>query len=408
MDLITQRLMMGAAAEGQTYWMLILGATSSSSDHTNLTALAATSGEVLYVGGYSENTGSSTQKTIYISVDLDGNVNAQRRCTGTEKVEGMCVDAQDRLVLSWKNGASRYLVKRNSTDTGNTFATTLTSSSPYQYNAKLAVDFEGKTICGHSGGVYRVDDSGTVVDSYSESPSDSNGGSGFAVAVDESSVNFLHSSSRSTGIATINTLPFAGGIAGWSVSISPAYAQLHFTDIIRVGSYIYGIARSAIGKSIVFRRYLSSISWQLAYTEELSKVVVDAKGNLICAGRSSIICIAPGGTLLWARRLIHSESSRSIWVRDIAIDSKGGLCVAAYIEKTSAWVAGLLLRVPSDGSKTGVYGSITYEEFTPATDTATLSVYSQTMSVASLSPTPSALTFAPTAISLPVLIESMN
>ena len=111
------------------------------------------------------------------------------------------------------------------------------------------------------------------------------------------------------------------------------------------------------------------IQWQKSLSGSLQMqfrgVATDSSGNIYCVGNYSntdfgvIVKYSSSGVLQWQRSL--AKTSSSIDLRAIKVDNAGNMYISGIETITaSTYANGLLLKLPSNGTLTGTYGSYTY------------------------------------------------
>lgn len=126
-------------------------------------------------------------------------------------------------------------------------------------------------------------------------------------------------------------------------------------------------------------KYNSSgvLQWQRDYTYTNSEVVTDialdssANVYVLMSNTSTLILVKynTSGTIQWSRE-ISAVSGSSVQSGGISIDAGNDICIIATLFGTpSGYPQGVILKVPSDGTKTGTYTDIAYTAIT-GTDSA--------------------------------------
>lgn len=130
------------------------------------------------------------------------------------------------------------------------------------------------------------------------------------------------------------------------------------------------------------------------YLSFFGSIALDSSGNVYACGYTRttasagselglVVKYSPDGTLQWQRTLGTSPAS-SVSFNKITLDSSNNICLSGSVATDA-----ITVKVPSDGSKTGTYGSYVYSA-------STLTESASTFSEGNFSLSPSSPTYTPT------------
>ena len=185
----------------------------------------------------------------------------------------------------------------------------------------------------------------------------------------------------------------------WQKAISNASVDVYIQYIyIDSSSNVYVLGQVRNTSAFIFKFDSSGNTlWQrtlssgIANADGYTGMVLDSSSNIYVIGTMStsastnlsvLVKYDTNGTLQWQRSYKRTTTSGSDTFGGIAIDSNGTLYISGSTTTTTTapvGYSGLLLKLPSDGSKTGVYTvggvSFTYavSTFTSATGSLTVS-----------------------------------
>jgi len=409
---------------GLTYWLSTLGGASTDVG----TSVAVDSADNVYVGGFTQSTGSGSKDFLIAKQDSAGAIQWQRTLGGSsdDEVFSIKTDSNNNLyVLGRTNsdgagGADFLLAKYNSAGTIQ-WQRTL-GGAQWEYGYAVAVDsadnvyVTGFTASGGAGGddllLAKYNSSGTI--QWQRTLGGSSDEQGFGIAIDSADNVYVGGVTNSTGagsgdfsLAKYNSagtiqwqrvLGGSGNDSGQSVAIDSS-------DNV----YILGRQNSAGAGNVDFllAKYNSSgtIQWQRILgggsNEYGLGVAIDSADNVYAVGYGNdtkflIVKYNPAGTVQFQRTLSGGGTDKAA---SVAIDSVDSIYVFGFTQSTGAGGSDFLLaKLPNDGSLTGTYvldgENMVYEasSYTAATSTLTANSSSLTNSTSTFTSSTSSVT----------------
>lgn len=424
MDLTSRLFMMAATGSGTTsnYWYATLGGSSSDvgvgirvgSD--NSLYINATSGTATCAAKYSPAGALTWQRRIAtvstpsdmrrLAIDSTDSTYFAFTDSGTNGLMTFAVAYNSSGALQWQK---RWDVSERLAASGRTYAVCYGSNLYVSTGrtSQLAESAAGNGVAllikaTASAGAFTWARNTYNLDNY-----------GQAVTVDASeNVYMVHELDRTTSAnqSTLAVSKFssagsrlwtsAGAGETYSVSGMTFYRQIVGYAIgtdSSVNIYVAGIKEntSSVYRAAIFKLNSSgTIQWARALGTTSGiyyGVTTDSAGNIYACGSVGSVAVVvkydSTGAITWQRSFTGGVSDV---FRSISIDSNGDLCICG---NTSSAGQGsndiLVLKLPSDGSRTGTYGNFTYavSTYTNATEVANaytpsgLATYNQSVTV---------------------------
>lgn len=414
---------------GGPYWIATLG--SSANTDYGLGVAIDSAGNV-YTAGYTYSAGAGGVDALISKYNTYGVIQWQRTLggSGTDYAYGVAVDSSgNAYVTGYTNnagsGGDEILIFKYDT-TGTLQWQKVLGGTGNEYGYGVAVDSSSNLyIAAHTinaGGTYfdvlttKYDSSGTI--QWQRTLGNSNGDDyGTAVAVDSSSNVYVTGFVTSSG-AGIDDMLIAkynsSGTLQWQRvlgSTSSDYGQGVAVDTSG-NVYITGYTNSAGsgGYDIITAKYdqNGSIQWQRRLggsgDDYAFGISVDGAGSAYITGYTTstgaggydvfLAKYNTSGTLQWQRTLGTTGNDTGY---EIAVDRYGTMHVTGLAWNTSTSSSDMLItKLPGDGSRTGTYGSWTYQSssLTASTSTLTDSLAGMTAATSSFTSSTSSLTSA--------------
>jgi hypothetical protein len=322
----------------------------------------------------------------------------------TEKLIDLAVDSSDNIYIFSDVGSNAKLIKFNSDLSSKLWEKSWTSNE----NGSIAIDSSDNVIVctnvadGTDYSFTKFDSSGTNIWQRTTNLSG-------VVTATLNATTILNSGEGN--IVTVGRVPVGAAYYGRvfsitnsatpSVSHARSYYyngstdQTEFFNVVYDSSgniYCIGIALNAAAtdfRPVILKLDSSyAIVWErqidFASTDSTGVTgTIDSEGNIYIvysggfgAAGINISKMAADGTLTWVRNFKHS--SLGLVRRFITVDSNDNLIISASLSSTPG--QNLLIKLPSDGSLTGTYGSYIYS--TPTSPT----INSNTLTTATTTP----------------------
>ena len=376
-----------------TYWIALLGGSGLDIGY----AVAVDSSKNIIVAGRTESDGAGGSDCLIAKYDSSGTLLWDKTLggSGTDYFNGVTTDSSDNIIAVGpvaSDGAGSYDCLIAKYDSSGTLVWDRTLGGSSEENAYgVTTDSSdniivaGRTESDGAGGrdclIAKYDSSGTLLWNRTL------GGSGTDIAngvvVDSSDDIIAVGSTTSDGaggtdclIAKYNssgTLLWDRTLGGGGTDYFNDVAVDSFDNIIAVGpvnsdgagGYDFLIAKYDSSGTLLWDRTLGGTDDEIAYS-----VTTDSFDNIIAVGRTSSIgvfgteCLIAkydsSGTLLWDRILGGNSND---YAYSVTTDSSDNIIVAGYTASDGAGGNdAFVAKLPPDGSGTGTYGSLFYQD----------------------------------------------
>jgi len=383
------------AAGGENYWMAVLGGSSVEVAYNS----AIDSDKNVYIFGRSNSSGSYRQSIA--KYDKDGIIQWQKQlsnnthqgyyeCWGTVDPSGNPI-----AYNSTTNGTWGGVVTTKLTPAGAITWQQALGTSNDAFTNTVVTDSSGNIYASgpmNDGGGYKMylikyNSSGTFQWQRRTS------GEGNGVAIDSSGNIYCGGFSGGTYGLQLNKYDSSGSLLlqtrtngqygydtyGGKVvcdSAGNSYSAAAFRQSSGTG-YEFGLIKRNSSGSIIWQRVITNSS--SSYGMVVTNLAVDSSDNIYgsaytAVGGNSVGVLAKwnsSGTLQWQRKI--TPSANSFAIADVKVNSDGTFMTLSCYTNTSGNNDYALLKLPTDGSKTGTYtvGSYSYTyEASSYTETA--------------------------------------
>lgn len=175
-----------------------------------------------------------------------------------------------------------------------------------------------------------------------------------------------HTFGSSNYISYLNKCDSSGNLV-WQKSLNSSYTE--YGTGVGVDSsnnvYVCGYTFNGSANTSFFAKYDTSgnLTWQRSITSIITEALyVDSSDNIYLVGQLTgtnngcVIKYNSSGQLQWQRKL---EASPSTTFAEVKVDGNGNV-FACGSKGSGSSQTGLILKIPSNGTRTGTYGSYTY------------------------------------------------
>lgn len=382
-----------------SYWYSVINSSDPTFriDYNYAGIKASVSTNSVYIAGATSINGYDM---ILMKFDLNGNLIWQRRIgtTGEQQSWFVTTDSSDNTYMVGRSGGTdSYIVKYDSAGTlqwQKIITTSVLSNG-------LSIDSNGNIYCAgwftsaNNNGITKLNSSGDVI--WSRSLSGATADQAKGIAVDNNNVYVVGSTSASGGAGSADILLAkfnTNGDIQWQRSIGSALSD--FAEGIKLDSngdpYIIGttsdrlfLAKYNSSGSLQWQRELGNTSNGLDLAINQNHIYVIGSETL-SEVNTLLAKYDLDGTLIWQRSLSYLTGAASNdFGRCIDIDNTGSICISGYLSSPSYTANIFLARLPSDGSRTGTYGSVVYSNTSYSSNTSTYTSTTRNLTVNTIS-----------------------
>ena len=395
-----QQMFLGFGAASQTYWIITLGGSSSDSGN----GVTHDSSGNVYVTGTTTSDGPGGNDLLVAKYDKDGVIQWQRALGGSTAYRD---DDTGRMITVDSSGNIYVVGTTNSTDGYNSmmiakynssgsiqWQRTLGTSSTQERGTGITIDSSGNVfVCGET--TKGIDYIGAIVAKYDSSGTlqwqrtldDSSTQVAYDVAIDSSDNVYIGGYTVISGyqyymVAKYNnsgTLQWQRSFGGGNTTSTGRSITIDSSDNIYVGGVSTGGGVGVYDSILIKYNSSGTFQWQRALGTSGQQINIqgmtsDSSDNVYIIGSNSssyfFAKYNSSGTLQWQRSLGGSGTDNG---QGISADDKGNIYVMGYSASSGAGGDDIMFaKLPSDGSKTGTYGSFTYAASSHTTGTPSL------------------------------------
>lgn len=375
---VRDTLMSAAGTGGKNYWEF--AGDSSGSNASGQAVITDSSGNMyvpitgidLYYSGLmkvnSEGTIlwqvklTNTPSISYfdLKVDSSNNVYVVGYCNISGAFQALIVKYNSSGVLQWQKIVGPYTnlpVSANSIDfdsSGNIYALGTVTVSPGYYAFYLL----------------KIDTNGNLI--WQKQYDDGNNNQGFSIKLDSSNNIYMLGYRGTYGSSVYKTILIKCDSSGsilWQKSLQSGYTDTPKTVKIDSTGYVYvaGTTNNGSIHTVFLAKYDNSgtLQWQRALTGSnpiCNGMSIDSNDNIYLAGSGSngalIVKYNTSGVLQWQRKLMQSIVN-SIYFNSVTNNTNGDVvCVGTEYTGSKSIVS--VLKVPSNGTRTGGHGNYIY------------------------------------------------
>jgi hypothetical protein len=406
MDTISERLFLGSSGGADSYWLTTL---SSGNTLYFFGSAVDSTGNIFAVGSYVTNFGSDD--SFLCKFDSTGSLLWQRVLGGNQSdyTPGITCDSAGNVYVcgssATPSGGSYYypLIYKFDTSGSIQWQTVLTNAGYPGYGRAITTDssnniyYIGYEYAPSAGSyavadILKLDSAGSILwKKYFLT--NSSGVVPGGVVADKTGNVYVAAYSYYGAVSSysLQLMKYAAstGALTWQEFYTQNNARSTFpassgaTSVDSTGNVIAAaysdIAGGGVSSVVLTKTSSSGSSLWVVYTNLPSSdtanpqsCAVDASDNIYVWGYtgtpsipySFIIKYDSSGTIIWARKFSHSTYALYGSTK-LSIDSKNNIILPFYLNTPT--VSSGVLKVPSDGSKTGTYGSFTYASLSVST-----------------------------------------
>lgn len=439
---------------GGPYFMAALNATSFATQSMGFRVVVDANRNAWIAGGFSID-GSGNFAPGAIQVSKAGALLSQFRDGSDFIYSNIMLDGADLILSAGISGSINYtspIIARYTPGTGyvwsksdqNLYYGYANQSVKIGSNYVFAVDTFVASCCG--GGPYGHALAVAASDGSYVSPAVYNGGGVKTVRgiSTDGTYAYLSAGSPGYGDTILDVMKWTPGTSTFTTSsritIGSGYVVPNRSCMDPTNSYFYTACGVDAGNALIMKIRCSDlvVQWtrKFAYAnignvaQYISNdtirgfidVAVDSSGNVYCCGtamnsgspariRGVIVKYDASGAIQWQRELVAPSGGYIMEMTGICIDNAGDLWVSGSVDATGGWGSMFVMKVPTDGSKTGTYSlnGISYDyqaasgtDSSQTTSAGSISGYTSTTgSMSAYTPSPVTPTRTITSTALP-------
>ena len=384
-----------AGAGGSAYWAALLGGA----DNDLFRSVAVDSSNNIIASGYTSSDGAGSNDALVAKYDASGSTVWSKTLGGTsyDFYYSVCLDSSDNIYTAGTSnrttvGNDGLLSKYNSSGTL-LWSVFFGGSATDQFHGVTVDSANNVIVVGNSFSngfgssdviIVKYNSSGTLL--WNVNVGGSGPDYGRSVAVDSSdniiAVGFSNTNSAGSFDLFITKISSSGAMV-WNKNLGGSFSDRAFSVAVDSSDNIIAVGLAATGSSLADNdalvvKYNSSgtLLWSKslggAGDDAFNAVALDSSDDIICAGYTK----SSGAGLSDALLAKYDSSGTFLWSRvfggtgdevgnGVALDANGSIIFAGITDSGGAGIDdGMLAKVPSDGSGTGVYGPFTYQNVT--------------------------------------------
>lgn len=386
----------GGVVDGETYWILELNGGSS----TTVSAVTSDSSGNIYAVG--SCTDGGTLKIFTVKCSKTGSLLWQRFITpgAFGNAYGICVDSNNDIYITGVAGSSNQnVLVAKYTSTGALTWQRYFSGPSVGSGLDISVDSSnniyvvGTNNADRRATYFKINSSGTLLLTGSESLNTDGIFDAGIVATSSGNIYSTSFIKPSSGTQYTYIVKRNSSLTiQWERRLGASANEFGYSVDLDSSENVYIAAGSLVGgnSATIMAKYNSSgvIQWQKALTNPSGfgsqyGIALTGAGTSYCATlvtsgsiKAFVYSRDTSGTIQWQRSLdISSANIKQVRFTDCALNGADSLvtCGSSVTDVfTGTTYRGLIVKLPTDGSKTGTYGSYTYAATTLTDVTSTL------------------------------------